>query len=99
MRLTLHRPGLALKKLPSEYFHEQVYTTFFNDAVGGHMLSWWGENNCMWSTDFPHSRTSWPHSRELMEKEIGFLPEDVIRKVVRDNAVRLYGLKVPAGVA
>ena len=27
--------GLGIKKVPSEYFHEQVYTTFFNDAVGG----------------------------------------------------------------
>ena len=36
------REGLAIKKLPSEYFHDQIYTTFFNDAVGGHMLSWWG---------------------------------------------------------
>ena len=36
------REGLAIRKLPSEYFHNQIYTTFFNDAVGGHILSWWG---------------------------------------------------------
>jgi hypothetical protein len=35
------REGPAIKKLPSEYFHNQIYTTFFNDAVGGHMPSWW----------------------------------------------------------
>jgi len=27
--------GLAIKKVSSEYFHEQIYTTFFNDPVGG----------------------------------------------------------------
>ena len=37
-----NREGIQIKKLPSEYFHGQIYTTFFNDAVGGHMLSWWG---------------------------------------------------------
>jgi hypothetical protein len=41
------REGLAIKKVPSEYFHEQIYTTFFNDAVGGHILTWWCANNCM----------------------------------------------------
>lgn len=92
-------PKLSL--MPSEYFARQIYATFLEDEVGGHSLEWWkaGQENCMWSTDFPHSRTSWPHSRELLEKEIGFLPEEVIQKVVHDNAIRLYGLKIPEPVA
>ena len=92
---------IGIELTPSEYFARQMYATFLEDEAGGHSLEWWeaGQNNCMWSTDFPHSRTSWPHSRELLEKEIGFLPEETIRKVVHDNAVRLYGLKVPASVA
>jgi predicted TIM-barrel fold metal-dependent hydrolase len=86
---------------PSEYFARQIYATFLEDEVGGHNLEWWGagQNNCMWSTDFPHSRTSWPHSRELMDKEIGHLRPDIIQKVVHDNAIKLYGLKVPEPVA
>jgi hypothetical protein len=47
-----NREGLAIKKLPSEYFHGQVYATFFNDAVGGRILSWWGADNCIcWRQD------------------------------------------------
>jgi predicted TIM-barrel fold metal-dependent hydrolase len=92
-------PKMSL--MPSEYFARQIYATFLEDEVGGHSLEWWkaGQENCMWSTDFPHSRTSWPHSRELLEKEIGFLPEPIIQKVVHDNAIRLYGLKIPEPVA
>ena len=30
------REGLMIKKLPSEYFHNQIYTTFFNDAGRAH---------------------------------------------------------------
>jgi hypothetical protein len=26
------REGLSIKKVPREYFHEQIYTTFFNHA-------------------------------------------------------------------
>ena len=68
------REGLAIKKLPSEYFHGQIYTTFFNDAVGGHILSWWGADNCMWSNDFPHGNSTWPNSRQVVARDLGDLP-------------------------
>ena len=91
---------IGMELMPSEYFARHIYATFLEDEVGGQNLLWWkdGQNNCMWSTDFPHSRTSWPHSRELMQKEIGHLPPEIFRKLVRDNAVRLYGLNVPEPV-
>jgi predicted TIM-barrel fold metal-dependent hydrolase len=93
------REGLALKKLPSEYFREQVYATFFNDAVGGHMLSWWGADNCMWSNDFPHGNSTWPNSREIVARDMGDLPAQTRAKLVRENVARLYGIPVPAPVA
>ena len=49
----------------------QIYTTFFNDAGGGHILNWWGEDNCMWSNDFPHVNSTWPKSREVVARESG----------------------------
>jgi predicted TIM-barrel fold metal-dependent hydrolase len=92
------RPGLAIKKLPSEYFHEQVYATFFNDAVGGHMLSWWGHDNCMWSNDYPHGNSTWPNSHQIVARDLGDLPADTRAKLVRDNVARLYDFKVPPPV-
>ena len=32
------RRGPGDQNPPSEYFHNQIYTTFFNDAVGGQIL-------------------------------------------------------------
>ena len=92
------REGLAITKPPSEYFHKQIYTTFFNDAVGGHILSWWGADNCMWSNDFPHGNTTWPHSRQVVARDLGNLPPDLRAKLVRENAARLYNLPVPTPV-
>jgi predicted TIM-barrel fold metal-dependent hydrolase len=92
----VERPGLTLKRLPSEYFDQQVYATFFNDAVGGHMLSWWGVNNCMWSNDYPHGNSTWPHSREVVARDMGNLPADARAKLLRENAARLYGISVPS---
>ncbi|MCH8346699.1 MAG: amidohydrolase [Chloroflexi bacterium] len=83
------------KKLPSEYFHEQVYATFFNDAVGGHSLSWWGEDNCMWSNDFPHGNSTWPQSREVVARDLGELPPKTRAKLVRENLARLYKVPIP----
>jgi predicted TIM-barrel fold metal-dependent hydrolase len=92
------RPGLTMKKLPSEYFHEQVYATFFNDAVGGHMLSWWGEDNCMWSNDYPHGNSTWPNSRAIVARDMGDLPAERRAKLVRENVARLYGIPIPAPI-
>ena len=63
-----------LKLLPSEYFRRQMYATFFNDPVGGHLLSWWGQDNCMWSNDFPHSNSTWPVSHDVIARDLSHLP-------------------------
>ena len=65
-------------------------------AVGGHALSWWGQDNCMWSNDYPHPNSSWPHSREIIDRDLGALSEDVLAKLVRENVCRLYNIMPPA---
>jgi len=84
-----------MSRMPTEYFHDQVYATFFNDAVGGHLLSWWGEDNCMWSSDYPHGNTTWPNSREIVARDLGLMPEEIRGKLVRGNVARLYDIAVP----
>ncbi|HZR97709.1 MAG TPA: amidohydrolase family protein [Chloroflexota bacterium] len=80
---------------PSKYFDRQIFATFFNDAVGGRCLEWWGQDNCMWSNDFPHPNSTWPNSREVIGRTLGHLPADVRRKLVQDNCLKLYQLRVP----
>jgi len=83
---------LEIDKLPSEYFMRQVHATFFNDTVGGKMLTWWGQDNCMWSNDFPHPNSTWPHSHEAIGRTLGHLPVETMTKVLRTNVARLYNL-------
>lgn len=89
------RNPISLTKIPSEYVNKQVYATFFSDPTGGRLLDWWGTDTCMWSNDYPHAASTWPHSRQVIADELGHLPPDVIRKVVRENVIKLYDLKVP----
>ena len=90
------RHPIALDRPPSDYFYRQIYTTFFNDAVGGQLLSWWGTDTCMWSNDYPHGNSTWPHSRDVIGRDLGHLPSDARAKLVRDNVTKLYSLKIPA---
>lgn len=92
-----HSPKAPLpymKKLPGEYVKEQVFATFFSDPCGGRMMDWFGEDNFMWSSDYPHAASTWPHSRQVIADELGHLPKPVIDKVVRQNVLDLYHLKV-----
>jgi len=92
-----HSPKAPLpymKKLPGEYVKEQVYATFFSDPTGGRLMDWFGEDTFMWSSDYPHAASTWPHSRQVIADELGHLPKKVLNKVVRDNVIDLYHLKV-----
>jgi len=90
-----HSEKLPIDKLPSEYFSRQIYATFFNDAVGGKLFSWWGADNCMWSNDYPHQNSTWPKSREVIARDMADLPEAVREKLLTTNVTKLYKLNVP----
>jgi predicted TIM-barrel fold metal-dependent hydrolase len=86
---------LTLTMKPSEYYARQVYATFFNDPVGGHLLTWWGVNTSMWSSDYPHPNSTWPNSRQTIARDLGRLSAEDRGKIVRDNVAQLYHLTVP----
>ncbi len=88
------REEMPIKRLPSEIFMEHVYATFLEDFAGTRHLNWWGQNNVMWSNDYPHFNMTFPHSRENVVRHIGNLPQDVQHKLVRENALELYKLPV-----
>jgi uncharacterized protein len=87
-------PPLARK--PSEVFAAQIFATFFRDPVGMRLLGEWGVGNCMWSSDYPHPNSHWPHSREVVDKNLGHLSPEDLEKVLRSTAMDLYAL-VPSG--
>jgi predicted TIM-barrel fold metal-dependent hydrolase len=93
-RRFLKANALPISKAPSEYFNRQVFATFFRDTVGGHCLEWWGQDNCMWSNDYPHQNSTWPNSKRYIEATLGHLPAATKKKLLCDNAAKLFGLDV-----
>ena len=90
----LYKEG-TVPLLPSEYFNRQCYSTFTSDEVGGHLLERWGSDNFMWSNDYPHPGSIWPHSSEVIDHTLGHLNPETMAKVLRENVARVYGMPVP----
>jgi len=82
-----------LKQMPSETFKRQVYATYEMDQCGLYLLDFFGEGHVMWASDYPHPASTWPNSEAITARETSHLSEDQKRKVLRDNAAALYGIK------
>ncbi len=83
---------LALK--PSEYFRRQLYATFIDDAFGIAHRHDIGVDNLLWSSDFPHSATFWPHSREKIERDFEAVSAQEKEKMLRRNTAKLYRFEI-----
>jgi hypothetical protein len=77
---------------PSTYYYRQVFGCFFRDRHGIESLARVGVDNTTFETDYPHTDSTWPHSKQVAEELMGDLPADVAAKLVRGNAVRMLSL-------
>jgi predicted TIM-barrel fold metal-dependent hydrolase len=56
------------------------------------LVGHWGTKNLMWSNDYPHPNSTWPNSREIIERDLGQLPPSVKKRLLSANVQELYGL-------
>lgn len=89
------RQDWSLPLKPSDYLYRQVYATFFNDSVGARLLPVWGLDNFMWSNDYPHPNSTWPHSQTAVQRMVGHLSSEEWAQVTWRNVVQLYKMKSP----
>ena len=77
--------------LPSEYFKRQGYATFGDDSVGLLTREVMGVDSLMWGSDYPHDEGTFPHSMDVIDRTFKDLPGEETRKIVGENAAKLYG--------
>lgn len=83
----------ALKELPSHYFHQNVFLTFMDEADGVQRLrDRIGVENIMWASDYPHPPTTWPRSRQVIDRQFEGVPDDERALMVGGNAARVWQL-------
>jgi predicted TIM-barrel fold metal-dependent hydrolase len=79
---------------PSEYIRRNVWATFQDDMIGPMLYRYFGEQNLMWASDFPHTDSTWPNSRKVIEQDFQDVPVDVKSKIIFGNAAKLYNIEL-----
>jgi len=79
---------------PSDFFHRNVFLSFQEDAIGIRLRDVIGVENMMWGSDYPHSESTFPRSREILDQILADVPADERAKIVGDNTARLYHFDV-----
>ena len=91
-----HRAWAGVKDLvpepPSTYFKRQVFGCFFRDKHGLDSLDAIGVDNVTFETDYPHTDSTWPDTKQVAEEMMEGLSADQVYKIVRGNAIRMLDL-------
>jgi predicted TIM-barrel fold metal-dependent hydrolase len=81
-----------LPKKPTDYLREHILWGFQQDSVGVRLRDLMGVDKLIWATDFPHQESEFPHSDRVIAKNFTGVPEDEVRMMVADNAIRFFRL-------
>ena len=77
--------------LPSDFFHNNVFLGFQEDALGIRDRHIIGVDNLMWGGDYPHEESTFPRSRQIIEEILVDCTEGERAKIAGGNAARVYG--------
>ena len=82
-----------MQLLPSEYFKRNLFATFwFEKQNVPALIASVGEDNVLFETDFPHPTCLYPKPLDTVAEKMSVLSPAVQRKVLGENAARLYRL-------
>ena len=77
---------------PSTYYYGRIFGCFTSDNHGLKSLDEVGEDNLCFETDYPHTDTTWPFTKEYVEKMCVGLSDENVYKILRGNAIRMLEL-------
>lgn len=91
-QLRLWKGGSLVSKLPSEYFRENIYTTFQDDHVAFQSAGQMNWRRLLWANDFPHSDSTWPWSQDILTEQTAGLSGEQLEGILSANVAELYGI-------
>ena len=77
--------------VPSDFFRRSVLASFQEDERGLRDKEIIGADNLMWGSDYPHMESTFPRTREILERIFAGISHEDEAKIVCGNAARLYG--------
>jgi predicted TIM-barrel fold metal-dependent hydrolase len=78
-----------IKHTPSFYMDQNIWGSFIQDRAGIIQRDLPGGRNIMWSSDYPHSETTFPKSHDIIRRDFAGVPDADIRDIICNNAKRL----------
>lgn len=82
--------------LPSDHFRRNVFVSFQEDPVAIHCREQIGIGALCWGSDYPHTESTFPRSREILGELLHGLPDADRVRMTRDNSAALYHFDAPA---
>ena len=91
-----HRAWAGVKDIvpepPSTYYYRNMYGCFFRDQHGIDSLDKVGVDNVTFETDYPHTDSTWPDTKQVATELMTGVPDDAVYKIMRGNAIRMLSL-------
>jgi uncharacterized protein len=84
--------GADLRMRPSEYATRHFWFGMVRDPLALRMRDLLPAERLMWGSDFPHSVTSYPRSREYLRTAFQGVPDSLRRLILVENPCRFFGL-------
>jgi uncharacterized protein len=72
---------INLPRRPTQYINDHFTLSFQEDHAGIALRHMIGVDNICWASDFPHSVSDWPYSREALARMMEGVPDDERRKI------------------
>jgi predicted TIM-barrel fold metal-dependent hydrolase len=83
---------IPLRQKPSDYFRQQCFISVdVDEALVKNVIDYFGDENVVISTDYPHIDCRWPHAVDTFLSLPG-ISEESRRKILWDNCARLYNI-------
>ena len=76
--------------LPSDFFRQNAFLSFQEDAMGIRDRALIGVESLMWGSDYPHTESTFPRSRVILERILDGVSREERRQITADNVAHLY---------
>ena len=76
--------------LPSDFVRRNVFLGFQEEDLGIQLRHHIGVENLLWGSDYPHAESTFPKSREILERIFEGCSEEDKAKIAGENTAKLY---------
>jgi predicted TIM-barrel fold metal-dependent hydrolase len=82
--------------VPSDFFRRNVFVSFQEDPVGIYCRHLIGVDTLLWGSDYPHTESTFPRSREIVDGILDGVPDDERLRILQTNTAGVYGFEPPS---